>query len=312
VTVPRLEVIRGAPARAHCKLVLPEVTGRWELRSLPDELALWQEAGKEGTDEEQERAAARTAALVEALETEARYRAILRLADAPGKVRARVQFSAPTAAEIEELAKDYPDKEFRPVQLMARGARGSSEGATIGVMAVDPDERAVGDIGKLEIRFENLTEKMHVAVLSVTEDRAVNVLYPSPATNRSNEVTRENPGIEVKFAVVLDQTWTEPRPMRDRFLVIATTRFADFSGLVRKGSLATIAREERAVKRGRGDEEKLPEFLRQAIFGATTRGEALGVGAESHGIAAVDLLVTRKGNGERGARVDGASAEKGR
>jgi hypothetical protein len=121
-----------------------------------------------------------------------------------------------------------------------------------------PVEPGTGAMVTLTVTNES-TELLHIAVLSVAEDRAVNVIWGKDPNNvlaggRSESMTVElgpNP------------KWPHDRPMVDRYLVIATPRYADFSPF-----------ESRAPEHTRGKLETgaMPAFLAGALTGSTTRG----------------------------------------
>ena len=86
---------------------------------------------------------------------------------------------------------------------------------------------------------------------------------------------------DIQVGLFVPESWDKQRPMRDRYLVIATRTFADFSPLL-GGRL-----------RG-GNDEPMPQPLRHALAGPVTRGMGTEKVEEPNwGILAVDVWVHR-------------------
>lgn len=121
------------------------------------------------------------------------------------------------------------------------------------------------------------TEPVNVAVLSVAEDRAVNVIWGRDTNNVLA------PGASRPLTVELgpNPEWRRERPMIDRYIAIATRRYADFTPFE--------SRAELDVTRGSGDlpTAGLPAFLAGAL-GGETRGGGSG-GAPAWGMQWLDL-----------------------
>ncbi|HEU4417567.1 MAG TPA: caspase family protein [Planctomycetota bacterium] len=138
-----------------------------------------------------------------------------------------------------------------------------------------PVEEGKGAMVTLTVTNES-TELLHIAVLSVAEDRAVNVIWGRDSNNvlaggRSESMTVElgpNP------------KWPHDRPMVDRYLVIATPRYADFRPFESRAPEPT---------RGRLDTGAMPAFLAGALTGSTTRGGNEQAAPPAWGIQWLDL-----------------------
>lgn len=121
---------------------------------------------------------------------------------------------------------------------------------------------------------------LYVTVISLAEDRGREPIcflgresnVPLPAGESTSLLT----------GIVIPREWPLKRPMRDRYVVIATRQPADFTMFRRESSM-------------RGDEKPLPPLLRLAIEQADTmRGDSpVAVDTHGWGVSAVDLLVQR-------------------
>ena len=126
-----------------------------------------------------------------------------------------------------------------------------------------PAEIGTGQWVQLRVTNHD-SQKLNVAVISIAEDRAVNVIW---GRDSSNELGPDASKIlEVELGP--SETWSRKRnrPMIDRYVVIATRSYADFKLFE---STAEIH-----VTRGNDEQRSagLPPFLQGALSGATTRG----------------------------------------
>ncbi|MFT4513488.1 MAG: hypothetical protein ACI89X_003160 [Planctomycetota bacterium] len=147
-----------------------------------------------------------------------------------------------------------------------------------------PAEIGTGQWVQLTVT-NHASQKLNVAVISIAEDRAVNVIW---GRDNSNELGPDASKIlEVELGP--SETWSgkRSRPMIDRYIVIATRSYADFKLFE---STAEID-----VTRGNGNDEQratgLPSFLNGALSGATTttRGGGGGGKPPAWGIHWLDL-----------------------
>jgi hypothetical protein len=128
--------------------------------------------------------------------------------------------------------------------------------------------------GLLTLCVQNTsTGPLFVTVLSLQENREVNVVWPSK--NERDALLR--PGQEQRIPVLVgpSASWRRGRPMVDRYLAIGTASRADFSDF-------TSAAAEWQQKRG---SPQLPAFLDAAFAGSRTRGG----GDDVWGLAWLDL-----------------------
>jgi hypothetical protein len=120
------------------------------------------------------------------------------------------------------------------------------------------------------------TELLHIAVLSVAEDRAVNVIWGKD----SNNVVAGGRSESMTVELGPDPKWQHDRPMVDRYVVIATSRYADFSPFESRAPALT--------RGGKIETGAMPAFLAGALTGSTTRG-GNEAGAPAWGIQWLDL-----------------------
>lgn len=141
------------------------------------------------------------------------------------------------------------------------------------------ENRANGSL--VRVRAWNRTDQdLHMAIVSVAENGEIWVLY---GKDESNVVAAGQEFTKCVWLVRSDQ-WASEEPMLDRYLVIATPKYADFR---------PFAAERPSLTRGGGDPSRLPPLLREALGGARTRGAFEPQGVPDWGVAFADLkLVT--------------------
>lgn len=151
------------------------------------------------------------------------------------------------------------------------------------------ENRANGSL--VRVRAWNRTDRdLHMAIVSVAENGETWVLY---GKDESNVVAAGQEFTKCVWLVRSDQ-WASDEPMLDRYLVIATPKYADFR---------PFAAERPSLTRGGQDPSRLPPLLREALGGARTRGAFEPSGAPDWGIAFADLkLVTPEMFDRLGAR----------
>lgn len=206
--------------------------------------------------------------LTSALESERTWRRLVRLPARSGDLRLPGVFRSPTEAELEAYA-GYRDAGVRRVPghggFVVPGARLEDDALTF-------------------LDIANTTDRtLFVSVLSLAEDRGRHLLWP--LGGRRDEA-RLAPGENVSVAVqvALPEAWTLERAMLDRYLVIATERYADFSSFESGAQILRGALGEEL----RG----LPPVLRTALLGGLLRGGAGGTaGGGDWGVGYVDLRV---------------------
>jgi len=223
------------------------------------------------------------AALVERLELEfreeLRYRALVGLATEHGALGLGARFVAPSSEELGRFAKSQ-----RFERCSDAGARVEAAGHAAPAGAVF---RAIGtrvpqsELALAILEVENRSDRgVHVAVLSVSEDRLRNLIWP--AEGEKDRVLEPGASVRVPVNVVSNPAWKEPRPMRDRYLVLGTLEAADFTPLVRTESTTRSA--QAAVR--------MPPILALALERPETRGvRQASTDRSAFGLAVVDLFV---------------------
>jgi hypothetical protein len=211
----------------------------------------------------------------EALAAEGRWQALWRLPLTPGSLPISARFVAPDA---NELARDWAV----PMTAAAVAPVGDSGREFEGAFQTY-SERS-GELTILEIANEHDAD-VFVAVLSITEARQIAVIWPEDG--RQDNVLPVDGERRVPVWVYAERDWPLQRPMRDRYIVIATRRHVSFESFTNTGRL-----------RGgpEPDADLLPGALRIAFTGTRTRGgnQPLSGFARHFGVISVDLLVSRR------------------
>lgn len=200
-----------------------------------------------------------------ALEHEAVYRELAALPGEPGTLRVTGSVASPDADSLARL------RERGAANAVAAGIEaiaGAAGAARTYRARFDP---AGSELPVAELTVENLeAEPMHVAVISVSEDRNREIIYPE-----EGEVDQVlPPGGTRTFAISLggDAQRRFPREIRDRYLLIATRRPVDFFGLAAKTTYRSAS---------------APGLLERALRDAATRGS----GSDDFGVVAIDVWV---------------------
>ena len=217
---------------------------------------------------------------------ERRFRALFDLASQPGQYRLEVSFLEPTVEQVETARAD-----------LERSAGGSEPGASaLGAArirarapeagsAASPEWICEGEAEQLLglIRIRNPYERdLHVAVLSVFEDRSRNLIWPRK--HERDNVIAAGQERTVRFLAVEPASWPLERPARDRYLVIATEGPADFSSLEEESQL-------RGASSAPGASE-LPGVLREAVEARAVRGgRERDVADKGWGVTHADLWI---------------------
>lgn len=198
------------------------------------------------------------------------YRALWTGVAAPG----RFPIALAVAPVSEEEAKRLS---IPPAAVRARVAEGGGFAkAVVGATVLDPDRRPSGGLIRIQVRNAS-EEDLHVAIISVAENREIRVVYGRDANN----VVRAGGTFTKVVWVGLPQDWKERHPFVDRHVVVATPRYADFKPFESDAPLRAV--------RGSGEGSGLPPFLRAAMGGERVRGTELEKPA--WGIAFCDLDV---------------------
>ncbi len=245
--------------------VTPE--GSLALLTSGDGVPLWEEDNPAGSDSA--RGARAAEGMLEFLRTkESRFRSLWSLAAQPGEIPIQGTFCSPSKEWEEKMG--LAGAVFEEIKTRGLGGEAPSSGF---VVSLAPGEKPV--LG-MEIGLPSNAEAAHLTVLVASENRDISVAWPAEG-NRSNKF---EPGENRRvFWRVKLESWDLSRPMRDRYLIIATEEAADFHTLVQKGKLDK-------TRGGAG----VPGVLAQAFSKERTRGGP-GVPPERQGfgVMALDL-----------------------
>jgi hypothetical protein len=220
--------------------------------------------------------------LGECLAEEVRYRAVMELGSEKGAVAMSVNFQSAEPQDMTKLQEGSTET-YRPAELKRRHKRGLAQPSHGDVVLLDSDAKSK-DVAYLKVELKSGSETgepYHVTVLCVSEDRSIQVLYPLPGA-RDN---KKHPGevLSFPFEVVVNDKWREKRPMRDRYLVIATRSYADFTSFTRESRL----------RGSPPDESSIPPLIAQAFRAHGMRGVAPVPTAGDFGIQAIDIFAAR-------------------
>lgn len=221
------------------------------------------------------------------LGAERKYQAILALADCQGELRLEARFAPLLAADLkgplteggerEEWTLWTPfDAEVVPIDEDLLGPATTSQ-----YLALLPQvpTRIRPALARLDVSNRS-DEEIYVYVLSLTEDRLPHVVYP---THRDEHIAWPKQVTRPAYVLLeADDRFSPERPMRDRYLVIATRRPADFWSLVK----------EATVRGGAGKLPGVPDEILEAFDGEATRSGKDPVSPGDFGIVAVDVLVS--------------------
>lgn len=208
------------------------------------------------------------AARTDELRREYSYRAMRELVASDGSLPVALEVVATSPATREGL--NEPDAAWS-VQADGR----------IEVKAPVLEQRGGG--GLISFRLHNRSKReLHCVLLSVTEDRSVHVIWP--AAGQRGRTLRPGACEDALAVVGPSRSWPLPRPMVDRYVLVATAQFADFRPFESDSSI-----EDLAATRGASD--GLPPALQLAARSVQTRGA--GEADADFGIAWLDLVLTR-------------------
>jgi hypothetical protein len=250
---------RHEPDRAAAELYLRTNEGGMAALSTREGLELWRESGP--------------GSFAKAIRRECQYRALHLLADRPGGLQLGARFRALEAEELAKLEKveehEYMALALEPID--------SSSWRTTG----RPEEHFTR--GGVLLEYENKSrEEVYVGVLSLTEDRRIEVLAGKEPSLLAPGQSRRIP-----IGVILPAAWPLEREMRDRYLVVASRLRIEWHKVVQDSAW-------------RGEYDELPHFLRELMPalrggspGAEVRTTARARDELAYGILALDLWVGR-------------------
>lgn len=205
-------------------------------------------------------------AILESLVTDVlRWRGLWTLGLQPGVLQVALSVRPATAAECAEVKPPA-------------GAPGSACAP-----AVHNDQRDVwqaadatpATLPLVMIEVTNpLPERVYVTILSIPEDRSINVIVES-------SVIESGGSSGWLVGLLVPDEWSLPRPMRDRYVALVT-----------REAVVVRAYEQSPTLRSKSD---VPEVLRPLIDGNALRGDgSFKPSPDSYGVSVLDLLVERK------------------
>jgi hypothetical protein len=172
---------------------------------------------------------------------------------------------------VESATTEETNRHNRPAALV----RTLTSGAIVGAPAFADGSSGGGAL--ITIRVTNRSdEDLHIAMLSVSEDREINQLLGlDPDT-----IVRAGGSVSKLVLVGTNSSWPSERPMRDRYVVVATPHFAEFSAFVSRATVGLSRRDDARTA-------TLPPVMRAALGGSAS----IGGDAPPWGIATCDLQV---------------------
>lgn len=229
---------------------------------------------------EREPLSRRNGALADRLEVEfrkeLRYRALVALACEKGSLRITGRFVSPEKAELGRFEPGY-ERRFDAGPRVDADGTGSPAGNVFRAQGTTALEVELS-LAMLVVENQD-SQPLHVAILSVSEDRERHSMWPPEG--EGDRVLAPGESVRVPVNVVASPEWGEPRPMRDRYLVLATLEPADFTPL---------AREQ--TTRGEPPPIRMPAILALALERPRTRGiSKASTDRSSYGLCVVDLYV---------------------
>jgi len=215
---------------------------------------------------------------------EQQFRSLWEGVAVPGSRRIRITVEPATPAEVARMRIQQP-----PAALHEPRAGEGFAAATV----VTPRFAGLdAGGGYVKLVVTNLSEEpLHVALVSASQDREVNVLYGRTADN----VIGPGGTFPKLVWVGVGERWPANVPMEDRYIVVATPRYADFR---------PFTSDAPAVTRG-GDTTELPPFLREALGATRTRGD---LDVPNWGIAMCKLTLVTPDHFESSRRPGGAKS----
>lgn len=224
------------------------------------------------------------------LEREQKFLAVNAFADSLGSLRLNASFVRVEAEELKGTPRAGGGVSgWRAGKVHRAGVRPLPGGTwnrsvTHRYIADLPDQEGT-PLAKLVVT-NNTGQDVYLTVLSVTEERDITVIRPPMEAMRSQLAAGDKKAVFLHLEA--GPNWVLDRPLRDRYLVIATLVPADFRSLLQG--------------RVRGDAlTGVPPELEHALAHSQTRGgESIAVDPnQTYGVTALDVLVNapRRGHG---------------
>jgi len=222
--------------------------------------------------------------LTQILRGELRYQALMQFALEPGQLAVAAGFRTPTPRQLSGEAFGMTgDRRWKYQPAVLNSAAG--ERVYRGVVSADRTGDKQGDLTIL--RCTNKSEQdVYLYVVSLEEYRAPFLLWGD--SDESQDVLRSGQYQDVPIVLVASPEWVLPRPMRDRYLVITTTKPLTKIKQMLHGSYQPTRADDQPV---------MPPLLQRAVevAAAPTRGDTHNPTApKGWGTTWVDVLVSHK------------------
>jgi hypothetical protein len=207
---------------------------------------------------------------------ELRYRALVALAGEKGTLSVAARFVSPEKAELERFETGY-ERRFDAAPHVEVDEGGSPAGSVF-VARGTPELEVELALAMLVVENKD-SRPIHVAILSVSEDRERHAIWPREG--EKDRVLAPGASVRVPVNVVINPEWETLRPMRDRYLVLATLEPCDFTPLARD-----------QTTRGEPPPIRMPRILALALERPKLRGiSSASTDRSNYGLSVVDLYV---------------------
>ena len=280
-----LDLVRKPVRGNGYQLFIPEGSTKMELSTCADDLVLFREESTACKD----RAERIAKSVAEELNAEFRHNRLLNLANTPSGLDLQLRLESFPEDKLEDwiAAGSLPD-DAQPGQIQhAKDRDANNPGAS--VTFLDEGGKEILDMVQFVVSLPDDAPEMYIALLDISQSRELNVIFPEagrPPFRIKGGVEKE-----IHASLYLAENWPADRPMRDRFLLIATEQPADFSPFEGKSRLVKT--------RGDGgvlvvlEDGGIPPELIQALSPPNTRGaNSFTPGKVRFGVKALDVLLT--------------------
>ncbi len=224
---------------------------------------------------------------------ESRYLTLLQLGSSRNSsVPLEISIRIPSEETIQALreARNMTAENLNAAEIRQSQSRGLN-GETAGTMEIlDHGGEENVDLFQIVVDLPENHPPVFISILNVSEDRSISVIYPT-GQRRDNQFRGSDPPLLANAHIFVDPEWTLDRPSRERFLILATEEWVDFTPLQREAGI-------RKTRSGDGGvilvtEDGFPPELLQALHPGKTRGAGgFAPKRAGFGVAALDVLVT--------------------
>ncbi|MDP6849719.1 MAG: caspase family protein [Planctomycetota bacterium] len=282
-----LDIVRQPAKGNGYQLFIPEGSSEMELATCADGLVLYREKNTSWKGRAQRIAKSVT----EELNAEFRHNRLLNLANTPSELDIKLRLEPIPESQVEDwIAAGSLPEDAQPGRIEHAKNRSADDPGPV-VTFHDEGGKRTPDMVQFVASLPENAPPMYIALLDISESRELNVIFPKAGL----------PPVQIKggeekvivASLYLDENWPSDRPMRDRFLLIATEQPADFSPFEGKSRLVKT--------RGDGgvlvvlEDGGIPPELIQALSPPNTRGATSFTPSKVRfGVTALDVLVTGK------------------